>query len=170
MDTSNKSQHEYELVGVLVHTGTADSGHHYSSTKERKPAPGDPSTERRWYQFNDSNVELFDAKDITKQCYGGPEPEQITTNLQKSVTRTFPRPYSAYMLFYERCSDASNDSTSPVAEDHASNIPSDIYIHVWDDSIGFLKDRNIFDTAYFRLLWNVLHSIGGHKIDQLTSR
>ncbi|CAG8614465.1 6232_t:CDS:1 [Paraglomus brasilianum] len=79
MDTSNKSQYEYELVGVLVHTSTD-----ITIIKERKPAPGDPSTERRWYQFNDSNVELFDAKDIPKQCYGGPE--QITkwdTNLQK---------------------------------------------------------------------------------------
>ncbi len=27
--------YEYDLVGVLVHTGTADSGHYYSFIKER---------------------------------------------------------------------------------------------------------------------------------------
>src|ERR1043166_9554638 len=67
-DVANKSQFEYELVGVLVHTGTADSGHYYSFIRERKPSYGNGNNERRWYQFNDSNVEIFDPKEIPKQC------------------------------------------------------------------------------------------------------
>jgi len=29
------SYYEYELVGVLVHSGSADAGHYYSFIKER---------------------------------------------------------------------------------------------------------------------------------------
>jgi hypothetical protein len=36
-----KEYYEYQLVGVVVHIGTADSGHYYSLIKERGTAPGD---------------------------------------------------------------------------------------------------------------------------------
>lgn len=38
------SYYQYELVGVVVHMGTADSGHYYSYIKERVPLEG---SERR---------------------------------------------------------------------------------------------------------------------------
>jgi len=53
----------YELVGVLVHSGNADSGHYYSYIKQR-------GTER-WLEFNDTRVTEFDAKNLPKECFGG---------------------------------------------------------------------------------------------------
>ncbi len=35
-----KEYYEYELVGVVVHMGTADSGHYYSLIRERGGSPG----------------------------------------------------------------------------------------------------------------------------------
>jgi ubiquitin C-terminal hydrolase len=32
--------YDYELTGILVHTGTAESGHYYSFIRERDPPPG----------------------------------------------------------------------------------------------------------------------------------
>ena len=44
----------YQLVGVLVHSGSANSGHYYSYIKERKEFVGDDK--ERWLEFNDTNV------------------------------------------------------------------------------------------------------------------
>ncbi|CAJ0883074.1 7111_t:CDS:10, partial [Entrophospora sp. SA101] len=167
-DKQNKSQFEYELVGVLVHTGTADSGHYYSFIKERKSAPSSSSShesdeERRWYQFNDSTVEIFDPKDIPKQCFGGPEyVSQWDPAQQKNVTRVFAKQYNAYMLFYERCEDVQNITSYDEInkqENQIVKVPDDIYSAIWDENIGFLQDKNIFDPGYFNLMWTVLHSV-----------
>ena len=42
----------YKLVGILIHSGTADSGHYYSYIKER-------TEEGRWLEFNDTQVSEF---------------------------------------------------------------------------------------------------------------
>src|ERR1700730_13561699 len=46
----------YELVGILVHAGTAESGHYYSYIRER-PSQGQPAN---WVEFNDDSVTSFD--------------------------------------------------------------------------------------------------------------
>lgn len=58
------SYYEYELVGVLVHSGTADAGHYYSFIKER-------GTQNRWLEFNDTHVREFDSKNLEAECFGG---------------------------------------------------------------------------------------------------
>lgn len=61
--------YEYDLVGVTVHTGTADGGHYYSFIKERDNGNGGPSD--RWFFFNDAEVKLFDPSQIAAECFGG---------------------------------------------------------------------------------------------------
>ncbi|KAG9286507.1 hypothetical protein G9A89_014673 [Geosiphon pyriformis] len=172
-DEVNKPQYEYQLVGVLVHTGTADSGHYYSFIKERKALHSDPSGEQKWYQFNDSNVESFNPKDIPKCCYGGFDyMSNWDPNTQKNVTRAFAKPYSAYMLFYERCCEELKNENlqSPIEKDPVSKVPEDIYSAIWQENIGFLQDKNIFDVGYFRLLWNVIHSMDIETQNQISTR
>ncbi len=41
---------KYQLRGVVVHTGSADSGHYYSFIDNRKGA---------WFEFNDEEVLSF---------------------------------------------------------------------------------------------------------------
>lgn len=79
----------FELVGVIVHTGTADSGHYYSFTRQR---PSSKEKSDAWVQFNDSEVTTFDLDTLKENCFGG-----ITDF-------GFPKIYNAYMLFYERTS------------------------------------------------------------------
>lgn len=52
----------YELTGILLHSGGADSGHYYSIIKERKSG--------KWLKFDDRNVTWFDEKDIPNECFG----------------------------------------------------------------------------------------------------
>ncbi|KAI9136811.1 hypothetical protein BKA69DRAFT_1128787 [Paraphysoderma sedebokerense] len=135
----------YELAGVLVHTGTADSGHYYSFIKERKPRFGD--AERKWFHFNDSNVELFDPKDVPSQCYGGSDSyPQYDAVQQKSVPKYISKPNNAYMLFYQRVNQVND------VESAECSLPPEIYQSVWADNVNYLRDRNVFDSNYFSLI------------------
>ncbi|KAG7298078.1 hypothetical protein JYU34_018848 [Plutella xylostella] len=58
--------YEYELIGVTVHTGTADGGHYYSFIRDREHEPHD-----RWLLFNDAEVKPFDPAHIAAECFGG---------------------------------------------------------------------------------------------------
>jgi len=105
----------YQLAGVLVHTGTSDSGHYYSFIKERRTARarGSDGGDEPWLHFNDTLVEPFDARDIGKCCFGGVEPVvQWDTDTNKPVQRNQIKPHSAYMLFYERVPPTQAASSS----------------------------------------------------------
>ena len=80
----------FELVGVLVHSGTAESGHYYSYIRER---PSSRIAKDSWVQFNDSEVNAFDHSRINDCCFGG---------LDYSSPLNFSKAYNAYMLFYQR--------------------------------------------------------------------
>ncbi|EGC41797.1 ubiquitin carboxyl-terminal hydrolase [Histoplasma capsulatum var. duboisii H88] len=87
----------FELVGVLVHSGTAESGHYYSYIRER-PTAADPSA---WVEFNDSDVSRFDPSKIPDQCFGGMNDPIHSANIGPV---RFNKVWNAYMLFYQRVS------------------------------------------------------------------
>ena len=49
---------------MLVHSGSANSGHYYSYIKERDGT--------RWLEFNDRLVKEFDYANLAKECFGTP--------------------------------------------------------------------------------------------------
>ena len=86
----------FDLVGVLVHSGTAESGHYYSYIRER---PSSRATKDSWVQFNDSEVNVFDHSRINDCCFGG---QDFSSALH------FSKAYNAYMLFYQRRASIHN--------------------------------------------------------------
>ena len=101
MDVSTSGQYRYQLGGVLVHQGTADSGHYYSFIKARMTA----TTVDAWFHFNDAMVRPFDVNQLPDSAFGGGGPF-VSKN------------YSAYILVYDRidrCEDAAlkNDKSTP---------------------------------------------------------
>lgn len=72
---------EYKLVGVNVHSGTANAGHYWSviNTKRgrEQPVEGENgatwanSVDDPWMEFNDSNVRDFDPSKLKEECFGG---------------------------------------------------------------------------------------------------
>ncbi|KAH7405461.1 hypothetical protein KP509_15G071100 [Ceratopteris richardii] len=113
------SYYHYDLVGVVVHSGTAFAGHYYSYIKQR---PGDHplncghGQSGGWIAFDDKNVEPYDSKDLEKDCFGGKYTVDVYDNFSKTTSpQEFDRPNSAYMLFYEK-SPPENVSTSSPAQ------------------------------------------------------
>ena len=92
---------EYKLVGVNVHSGTANMGHYWSYINTNRGTEEKEGAENQWIrtdldpwmEFNDSRVTHFDYKDLEKQCFGN---EQGAGFMGDSYGT------SGYMLFYER--------------------------------------------------------------------
>lgn len=74
---SVEESHFYTLCGILIHSGSAETGHYYSYIQ----------SEKKWYEFNDRIVTEINLVDKIKcECFGGGD----------SKSR------NAYMLFYEK--------------------------------------------------------------------
>jgi len=106
----------FELVGVLVHSGTAESGHYYSYTRER------PSSKKHhtWVEFNDEIVSSWDFGSLETCCFGGPD-------LRPDSDSGFDKSYSAYMLFYQRTTSLAVQQTQLMVQ--TPNSPLQVPIH-----------------------------------------
>ncbi|CEG37299.1 ubiquitin domain containing protein [Plasmopara halstedii] len=97
---------QYELVGTVVHLGTAHSGHYYSFLRDQQV----PRDTNLWYEFNDKLVKPFDPAQIPEECFGG---EESAHSHQNSATKVLSpeadaassakmKKRSSFMLFYAR--------------------------------------------------------------------
>lgn len=97
---------EYKLVGVVVHSGTANAGHYWSYINTKRgysePSEDDPNWSKTesdpWMEFNDSTVREFNLDKLKEEGYGG------DGKSGSDDTWSFGGSYgkSAYMLVYER--------------------------------------------------------------------
>ncbi|KAG9243508.1 ubiquitin C-terminal hydrolase-like protein [Calycina marina] len=120
MDVPDTPEDEFELVGVLVHTGTAESGHYYSYIRER---PSSDENSDPWAEFNDDTVSPWDPSSMEASCFGGSD---IRGSLDTGGLY-FDKTYSAYMLFYERKSSlmSQKQGLSEAAAQSPVHVPFD---------------------------------------------
>eukprot|EP00340_Litonotus_pictus_P011441 CAMPEP_0170537178 /NCGR_PEP_ID=MMETSP0209-20121228/102559_1 /TAXON_ID=665100 ORGANISM="Litonotus pictus, Strain P1" /NCGR_SAMPLE_ID=MMETSP0209 /ASSEMBLY_ACC=CAM_ASM_000301 /LENGTH=1673 /DNA_ID=CAMNT_0010838635 /DNA_START=4688 /DNA_END=9709 /DNA_ORIENTATION=- len=90
--------YDYVLVGVVIHSGSAEGGHYYSYIDVKEDAKkqnkgilnngnskenenlwgsnkGDFKAGSCWLEFNDSSVSFFDAENLKREAFGGNENE-----------------------------------------------------------------------------------------------
>ena len=99
---------EYKLVGVTVHSGTANAGHYWSLINTRRghaePPQDSPqwaATETdQWMEFNDSTVRNFNFDKIKEECFG--EDKGSSGGMDNTWGNFGSYGKSAYMLVYER--------------------------------------------------------------------
>ena len=99
--TYPKEYYQYELVGTVVHSGTADSGHYYSYIKEQEVLRKEEGREK-WYEFNDIWVRDFDEAEIPSECFGGEEQAFSQGQLWGQQQQRMMKFRNAYILFYKR--------------------------------------------------------------------
>lgn len=126
----------FELVGVLVHSGTAESGHYYSYIRERPVA----DSKKSWVEFNDADVSSFDPSKIAEQCFGGLNDSLHTTSMGQT---RFGKVWNAYMLFYQRVSsmDSATDIYKPASKDTPVHVelPIDLGNHIAMENELFIR-------------------------------
>ncbi|XP_062912032.1 ubiquitin carboxyl-terminal hydrolase 34 isoform X4 [Mobula hypostoma] len=144
---------EYDLIGVTVHTGTADGGHYYSFIREIVNLHAYKNN--KWYLFNDAEVKPFDSAQLASECFGG----EMTTKTYDSVTDkfmdfSFEKTHSAYMLFYKRVETEEENG-----KECSFDVSPELLEWIWHDNMQFLQDKNIFEHTYFGFMWQLCSSI-----------
>ena len=82
---------EYQLTGILVHSGsTLASGHYYSFIMNQENG--------EWYKFDDTKISSFDIKNIEYECFG----DDKENNNNNNNFYNFQNCHNAYLLFYTR--------------------------------------------------------------------
>lgn len=102
---NSDSDHEFELCGIIVHSGEANAGHYYSFIKEHNYSEFSINEENssldssRWFKFNDTCIEevTFDANFLVEECFGGTFDKKDSFWSEKRT-----RYWNAYMLLYRK--------------------------------------------------------------------
>lgn len=191
--------YHYDLVGVVVHSGTAFAGHYYSYIKQR---PGDhplncgSGQTNGWIAFDDKHVEPYDVNDLEKDCFGGKYTVDVYDNFLKTTApQEFDKPNSAYMLLYERSQQEVPGANSPAQtamsltrEDEDGDemmketpmserlpnlgsiqMPASVHRRVWEENLRFVHENHLMDKDYFRFLFKLVE-VNYDIIDARASR
>ncbi|EAY19979.1 Clan CA, family C19, ubiquitin hydrolase-like cysteine peptidase [Trichomonas vaginalis G3] len=109
-----KEETNYQLYGVLVHSGSSYAGHYYSYLKIAD----------EWYKFNDTAVTRSTEEMAVKDNFGGPW-YSTSLSYMSVITPSKEKPYSAYVLIYIR-KDSFNELFYPISNDE---IPDHVIKH-----------------------------------------
>ncbi|RPA87596.1 hypothetical protein BJ508DRAFT_320601 [Ascobolus immersus RN42] len=136
----------FELVGVLVHTGSAESGHYYSYMKDHD-AETSYNGRPQWLQFNDSEVSDFDYTTLGDCCFGG---MNDLAGMNNHVLG--PKPYSAYMLFYKRIDSPGTISMSRRSLEY---VPEDLKMRILQENEEKVRKYCMFDNDFVLFVLDV---------------
>ncbi|KAK4104898.1 cysteine proteinase [Parathielavia hyrcaniae] len=94
-DADTSESWEYQLHGVLVHSGDLNAGHYYAFIK--------PNKEGWWYKYDDDKVTKATKREVLEENFGGPF-KLPNGQVRPLGSKKGPlmRPNSAYMLVYIR--------------------------------------------------------------------
>lgn len=140
----------YELSGVVVHYGTANSGHYYSFIKERVTRPSKRGG--NWLEFNDNFVTEFDVDDMEEETFGG---EIQTTGVQAKMQRG----RNAFMLVYDKKVPNVRSDNSPVRstlDDGKAQPPAHIVNHITSENYEHWRNKCVYTPSYYAFLQDVL--------------
>jgi ubiquitin carboxyl-terminal hydrolase 34 len=141
----------FELVGVLVHSGTAESGHYYSYVRERPTA----SEGQRWVEFNDDVVSEWDPSQMRDACFGGADYRAAENGA------IYDKTYSAYMLFYQRSSSLRKEQE--LGRQFGVRRPlmhRELKEEVVKDNITLLRRHCLYDKSHADLVTKALACVG----------
>ncbi len=127
------ADYEYNLVGVLVHSGTAEGGHYYSYIKEREPTSPNLG---KWFEFNDTRVQPFDPADLKSLAFGS----------QRKSGQSYGSDANAYLLVYQKTGQVEMEGgSSKGAKEKFGTL-------IEQESEALTNTRIYLDTEYARFV------------------
>ena len=139
----DSSYYDYDLVGVLIHSGGAEAGHYYSFINVKREGSSNKMFFDRakdandWLRFDDSVISSFNIKNLEDECFGGSKTENNSSGGAaygaaggwgaSSSAWSDDISKSAYMLVYERRQKCPIKYT--VKEDEAIKYFSQEYLY-----------------------------------------
>lgn len=150
----------FELVGVLVHSGTAESGHYYSYIRERPTSKENES----WVEFNDDTVSSWDHSLMESMCFGGTV-ERAVNQFSVDGNNGVPpeKVYSAYMLFYQRSSSLAKEqealAQSGMSSPAKAEIPSALSDHIHSENTSLVRRHALYDPQHLPFVSKMLNQV-----------
>jgi len=150
-------EYTYELMGVVVHMGTANSGHYYSYIRERTGRGG-------WFEFNDTLVTDFDLEDLPDETFGGEEEmmySQMGTGHHHGSSSggsnyTREKNRNAFVLFYDKKPTTDADKRLRNGPRRFARLPPELNDLTWEQNIHYWRVKNIYDPTYFEAMSSLL--------------
>ncbi|UJR13683.1 hypothetical protein I4U23_000695 [Adineta vaga] len=115
--SNNMPTINYELIGIVIHSGQANAGHYYSFIKDIRRRHSNNANQ--WYRFNDTSVEEIQLTEqmLEEECFGGTFRVPKDNN---NSTEERTRFWNAYMLIYQ-CIEPSKLLPPPTPVSASSN-------------------------------------------------
>ena len=111
LDETQTVSHNYDLVGVVVHSGQASAGHYYSFIKDRRGNSVTNPNKNKWFKFNDTTVEEFEMtqENLEAECFGGKF--KVKKKEGSNLPEERQRYWNGYILIYEAREDHKTPRT-----------------------------------------------------------
>lgn len=144
--------YQYELAGVVVHTGTADSGHYYAYLRDNSSGSGTSNgvtnADATWMEFNDSEISKFVTSRLESECFGGVSAvHEYLPTTQSMITSEVVNSKNAYMLVYNR--------VTPLKA-AVPRSPNPVYAQEKSQLVQHLKESIAVENAQHRLACRIL--------------
>ena len=140
--------YQFRLRGVVIHAGTAESGHYYSFIRENN----------RWYEFNDTVVRHMDPSEIPNEAFGGEEKFTYQTQAGVSSAGFKSKLRNAYILIYERSTLYSYHKEEEVIRPmrYTHQRPEKEFLEVKEENERYWRCKSGFGSEYFDFILAML--------------
>ncbi|OMJ74578.1 hypothetical protein SteCoe_26477 [Stentor coeruleus] len=141
--------YQYRLRGIIIHVGTADSGHYYSFIREQN----------QWFEFNDTLVRPLDPSDIPNEAFGGEE--KFSYQAQSGITAAAfkSKHRNAYILLYERSKfyvyRKEEEILKPLVYTYDTNEIE--FSEVKEENERYWRCKSSFSPEYFDFILQLLN-------------
>ncbi|KAL3868453.1 hypothetical protein ACJMK2_041259 [Sinanodonta woodiana] len=131
----------YELVGIVVHSGQANAGHYYSFIKDRRGTGLNNPNKGKWFRFNDTIVEEFEMNDtsLESECFGGTYKAKVYDQ-SNSYPEERQRYWNGYMLYYERMEETKTPLSAKKSKLITKKLPANGRSRLDSDSLMELTE------------------------------
>lgn len=150
---------QYELSGIIVHSGQANGGHYYSYVLQESL-----DGSKKWFKIDDCDVSEFDLENdeqLKANCFGGDYCSDFFDFRLRTMSRkTNQRWWSAYILIYRKINIVP--SVNSLENFKSITIPPSVQLNIQNWNLNFMHRNTFFSHEFFDFIRQLINSNIGH--------